>query len=71
MNEELLRKQMIAVKQLGDEIGYGNLMWWASALWRRKLSDLGYPHNGAFVPRLDEIKAEDKVYDSWVEKFIN
>lgn len=71
MNEELLKAEMISVKQLGDEIGYGNLMGWASALWRKKLSDLDLPPDGAFVPRLDELKTEERIYDSWVEKFTN
>lgn len=35
MNEELLKAEMISVKQLGDEIGYARLMGWASALWRK------------------------------------
>lgn len=29
--------EVAAVQRLGEQIGYGNLMWLASALWRRKL----------------------------------
>ena len=38
------------VKELGEKIGYGNLMSIASALWRKTLKDSGTPIVGAFVP---------------------
>lgn len=38
------------VQALGDEIGYGHLMELASALWRKRLREKGYPTSGAFVP---------------------
>ena len=61
--------EAMAVKKLGEAIGYGNLMEWASALWRKKLYDLGCPTEGAFVPRIDKLGYDEKIYDSWVEKF--
>ncbi len=39
MNGELRKREIIAVKRLGEEIGYGNMMDIASALWAIKLSD--------------------------------
>ena len=39
-----------AVKELGEKIGYGNMMSIASALWRKSLKENGYPISGAFVP---------------------
>lgn len=42
MNEELRKREILAVKRLGEEIGYGNMMDIASALWTMKLSDDEY-----------------------------
>ena len=67
--EKRLKEEMLAVKQIGDNIGYGNLMSWASALWRKKLHELGCPTDGAFVPRIDKPGYDEEIYDSWVEKF--
>ena len=39
--DKTLKEEMLSVKQLGDKIGYGNLMSWTSALWRKKLFELG------------------------------
>lgn len=39
-----------AVKELGERIGYGNMMDIASALWANKLEESGLPVSGAFVP---------------------
>lgn len=39
-----------AVKQLGEQIGYGNLMSLASALWMKSLEQSGTPMSGAFIP---------------------
>ena len=44
------KEEVLAVKKLGDEIGYGNLMNIASALWRDMLKKTGTPIEGAFVP---------------------
>lgn len=61
-------KEMLAVKQLGEEIGYGNMMSWASALWRKLLTDRDLPESGAFVPRIleGELSDDEKNYDKWV-----
>lgn len=41
-----------AVKFLGEQIGYGNIMTIAATLWRKKLKESGVPVEGAFVPTL-------------------
>lgn len=59
------------VKALGEQIGYGNLMSWASALWRRCLKDSNLPTNGAFVPTIvAEISDSEQLYDRYVELFL-
>jgi hypothetical protein len=50
--EGVLEKEITAVKELGERIGYGNMMTLASALWRKNLKDSGYPEIGAFVPTI-------------------
>lgn len=37
--KERFRQECEAVKRLGDEIGYGNMMTIASALWAKMLID--------------------------------
>lgn len=63
------------VKSLGEQIGYGNMMAFASALWRKMLKDKGYPVSGAFVPTIlqfmkqediDLTKGEREMYDEFV-----
>ena len=41
INEYMRKQEIIAVKELGEVIGYGNLMDIASALWAMKLSGDG------------------------------
>ena len=41
-----------AVKRLGDEIGYGNMMIIASALWAKELIDNEQCDEGAFYPTI-------------------
>lgn len=38
INKYMRKQEIIAVKELGEVIGYGNLMDIASALWAMKLS---------------------------------
>lgn len=65
------------VKELGERIGYGNLMSIASALWRQKLKPDG-TESGAFIPALKNdikqdaelqkiIKDDIEFYDNLVE----
>lgn len=39
LNIEKRKNEILAVKSLGERIGYGNMMDIASALWTMKLSD--------------------------------
>jgi len=58
-----MNKEVELVKQLGDHIGYGQLMCIASALWRKMLKDK-YPgtESGAFVPALfDDLKDDEDI----------
>lgn len=75
--DDALRSEMEAVKQLGDEIGYGSLICWASALWRDLLRNRGIPESGAFIgvcensikeSHLQEILKTEAVYDFLVQK---
>lgn len=51
--------EVIAVKELGQKIGYGYLMHLAAAMWRHTLRQEGVPDTGAFVAvAVDEIKPE-------------
>jgi len=51
MNEELYKREVEAVKGLGDQIGYGNMMDIASALWAMMLGELSpSEEDGAFYP---------------------
>ena len=53
--------EVTAVQRLGDQIGYGYLMWLTSALWRKKLVDkYGNGHEkGAFVPTISVLLNEE------------
>lgn len=53
--------EVVAVQRLAEQIGYGNLMWIASALWRRKLiKAYGEEYaTGAFVPTIKHLIKED------------
>jgi len=62
-----MKEEIIKTKQLGEEIGYGNLMMIASALWRHSLGKINSPIIGAFVPRIDKLDEDDKNYDKLVQ----
>ena len=54
MTSEDKFKEIQLVEELGEKIGYGNMMGIASALWARKLNDYNADgiSSGAFVPTL-------------------
>ena len=56
--------EVVAVRRLCEQIGYGHLMSIASALWRKKfIEKYGEGHaTGAFVPTLSFL-----VQDEWQE----
>lgn len=54
--------EVVAVQRLGEQIGYGNLMHIASALWRRELIKAygeGY-ETGVLVPVMGRIVKEER-----------
>ena len=66
------------VKELGEKIGYGNMMSIASALWRKSAKENGYPISSAFVPTCLEFIKEDlqdldkrgrELYDKMVSEY--
>lgn len=64
------------VKELGEKIGYGELMSLASILWAANLIDNGLPDIGAFYPTsLPNMKDSDLTKDeveyrkAWVEYY--
>lgn len=58
MNRE---QEIEAVKALGEQIGYGNLMGIASALWAIDLDKSGHGHSGVFLPVCDfSLKSPDR-----------
>jgi hypothetical protein len=76
--QERKNKEIAAVKRLGEVIGYGNLMSIASALWRKKLADMGFPEGGGFVPALlrhidqevrEKTQVERDAYDDFVKTY--
>lgn len=52
MVEERFKRECEEVKRLGDQIGYGNMMTIASALWAKMLIDEGWTDSGAFFPTI-------------------
>ena len=52
MDEERFKRECEEVKRLGDQIGYGNMMTIASALWAKMLIDEGWTDSGAFYPTI-------------------
>lgn len=73
-----LPTEIMAVKSLGEQIGYGHLMELASALWRKKLQQSNTPITGATVPAsiydlkeevLELVKKNCKIYDSIIKEY--
>ena len=71
MNEERLKREVEAVKCLGDQIGYGNMMTLASALWAKLLIDKGLQDGGAFYPTiLSNMKPGDLTINAMAERAV-
>ena len=62
MNRE---DEIAAVKLVGEKIGYGTLMYIASALWRRDMREHGYPTSGVFFPVLPDEGDPDMVREMY------
>lgn len=56
------KKEVLYVKELGESIGYGNMMSIASALWALKLGEEHGIDTGAFIPTIPQfmLKKEGK-----------
>lgn len=52
MSDERFKRECEEVKRLGDQIGYGNMMTIASALWAKVLIDDDLGDGGAFYPTI-------------------
>lgn len=64
------------VRELGDRIGYGELMSVASIIWAAKLIDQGLPDEGAFYPTAifnmkesNLTKGEVDYRKKWIEEY--
>lgn len=77
MSIDTFKDQVKLVKSIGDNIGYGHLMFIASALWRKDLKEHGVPPEGAFIPTIEysvkktdlkSIQKDKELYDSIIEK---
>ena len=63
------KRECEEVKRLGDQIGYGNMMTIASALWAKMLIDEGLGDGGAFYPTiLSNMKPGDLTVYSMTER---
>ncbi len=70
-----IKDEVKAVKNLGEEIGYGHMMVLSSALWRKALRDKGFSEYGAFITTLPNIDYDENTepkynsYDDIVNKY--
>jgi len=78
-NSTKIQLEIKAVKEIGEQIGYGHLMELASALWRKSLKVKGHPTTGAFVATIlqcvekemaQKKEENNKFYDDLVEKYL-
>ena len=68
-DKERFWRECEEVKRLGDQIGYGNMMTIASALWAKMLIDEGRTDIGAFFPTiLSNMKPGDLTVHSMRER---
>lgn len=70
----MVKRAFEEVRQLGEKIGYGELMSLASILWAAKLEDQGLPDSGAFyatglfnMKDSDITKDEVEYRKAWVD----
>lgn len=68
-----MKEDILKVKELGDKIGYGNLMCIASAIWKKQLTEeYGLP-DGAFIPAgkfMVKSKYADILFDTTYDEYI-
>nr|DAR11040.1 MAG TPA: hypothetical protein [Caudoviricetes sp.] len=65
------------IKRICDKYGHGNVMEWASALWRREARAQGFPEDGCFVPtcppfikRKYQNQKQHELYDGLVKRIL-
>lgn len=67
------------IKQICDKYGHGNVMEWASALWRRECREKGYLESCCFVPTIpsfikkrfqNQNSKQHEIYDTRVERVL-
>lgn len=68
------RIECLAIENICEKYGYGNVMEWASALWRFKAKKESFPVSGCFVPTCPNFIKEEyrcpsqqALYDKLVE----
>jgi hypothetical protein len=61
------KSEKIIVKELGDKIGFGNVMTIACECWQEDMKSKNYPITGVFIPVLpiDIKKTALKEYNKW------
>ena len=78
--EDKWKDEILAVKELGEQIGYGNMMDIASSLWCIMLDDKYGHSTGAFEPvciapidkkYAEELKISRKKRNEQIRKIIN
>jgi hypothetical protein len=57
------------VKVLGEQIGYGNMMALASALWRKSLKEQGISVDGAFMPTVRMAINPEWLFENEIEMY--
>lgn len=67
--EQQLAKEKEAVKQLGEVIGYGNMMNLAAELWQEHMRENNYPVTGIHIPALllDIDPKKKEHYKKWLQ----
>lgn len=73
------KEEFSEIKSICERYGYGNVMEWASALYRRSLSQEGIPASHASVPIVPSLweyglevgEPTRKLYDELVEHFLD
>lgn len=67
MNERF-RQEVVAVKELADQIGYGHMMEILSALWAIEFEDARIPISGAAVPTLLPYICDEEMRDAAIDQ---
>lgn len=66
--ENQSKEEIVAVKQLAEKIGYGNMMSIASALWQMDLKGKHGLETGAFIPTKSEFMKDESAKQALSEQ---